>query len=113
MVKVTTSSTFSRETFLNDGNAAWKHMIDRCEGSTQREQEAKIARALLRLLDIRTSGYDFQNYFQEHAQQLKDLQSIKSESMHVDWFIDHIENLDYDCAVEDLKASFASTLQSS
>ena len=37
-------------------------------------------------------------------QQLEDLGSIASESMHVDWFIDHINNLDYEYTVEALKA---------
>ena len=37
-------------------------------------------------------------------QWLEDLGSIASESMYVNWFIDYIDNLDYEYTVEALKA---------
>ena len=87
--------------------------MGRHEGNIRKEPEAKRVRALLSnlRLDLRTSGYDYQNSFQEHVQRLEDLGSIASESMHVDWFIDHIDNPDYECVVEALKASPGVSLE--
>ena len=52
-------------------------MIDRCEGASQREPEAKRARAFLTNLRlyIRMTGYDHQNKFQEFVQRLEELGS--------------------------------------
>ena len=60
VVKGAASSTFSRVSFLNDGNAAWKQLMDRCEGIIHREPEVKRVRALLHnlRLDLSISGYD-------------------------------------------------------
>ena len=87
--------------------------MDRCEGSIQREPEAKKVRALLNnlRLDLRTSGYDHQTSFQEHVQRLEYLKIMASEYMHVDWLIDHVDNPDYDYAVESLKAAPGVSLE--
>ena len=73
----------------------------------QLEPDAERVRALLHdlRLDLRISGYDCQNYFQEHVQRLEDPQSVASESVHADWFIDHIDDPDYDYAVDSLKGT--------
>ena len=86
--------------------------MDKYEGIIQREPKAKRLRALLSnlSLDLRTSAYDYQNYFQEYVQRLEDLRSIASESMCADWFIDHIENPCYDYAVEMFKSSPGASL---
>ena len=69
VVKWTASSAFSRATFVCDGSAAWRQLMGRHEGNTQKEPDAKRVRALLSnlRLDLRTSGYDYQNFFQDHA----------------------------------------------
>ena len=80
--------------------------MNRYEGNARKELEAKRVRALLSNLhlDLRTSEYDYQNSFQEYVQRLEDLGSVASKSMHIDWFIDYINNLDYEYTVEALKA---------
>ena len=44
-------------------------------------------------------------------QRLEDLQSAVSESMHVDWFIDHIDNPDYDYVVDSLEGAPGVSLE--
>ena len=65
VVKGTASSTFSRHKYLDDRNAVWNLLIERYEGAIQREPEAKQVRAFLGnlRLDLRTSGYEYQNKF--------------------------------------------------
>ena len=46
-------------------------------------------------------------------QRLEDLGSIASELMHVDWFVDHVDNPDYECAIEALNATPGVSLETS
>ena len=76
-------------------------MTDRREGSIQQDPEAKRVRASSNnvRLDLRISGYDYQNSFQEHVQRLEDLQRMASEPVHVDWFECYVVNPDHEHAV--------------
>ena len=42
---------------------------------------------------------------------LEDLRSTASESTHADWFVDHVKNPGCDCAVETLKGSPGTSLE--
>ena len=107
IVKGTASSTFSRNKYLDNKNAAWNLLIERYEEAIQQEPEAKWVRAFLAnlWLDLRTSGYKYQNKFQEYVQRLEGLGSIASKSTCVDWFIDYIQHPDYNYVVESLKGT--------
>ena len=77
VVKGTASSTLTRASCLDDANVAWKLLVESHEGSIQREPEAKRTRAFLAnlRLDLRTTGHECQNLFQECIQRLEDLGS--------------------------------------
>ena len=112
-VKLTASSTFFIAKNFDDDNVAWNLLIYHCEEAMQREPEAKRTLAFLAnlSLDIRTTGYEHQNKFQEFVQRLEELGSVSSESTYLCWYIDHIDTPDYDYAVESLKATLGADLE--
>ena len=50
VAKGTESRTFTRVKHSEDGNVAWKLLLDPFEGSTQRDPEAKMVRSFLKRL---------------------------------------------------------------
>ena len=62
-------------------------------------------------LGIRNTGYQYQNSFQDCAQQLEDLNCASPEATRAGDFIEQIEHADYDHVVESLKTTADLTLE--